>query len=237
MASRQEEKRRRREERLAKEAAAARAAARHKRLRRVLGGGAGVAAVAAVVAAIALGAGDGGGGQDGPRPASAGGTELPELARQEIGDLEAAARAAGCKLGNPESAGEQHEDTTFTAADYETNPPTSGTHNPMPAEDGVYEPGNALDLGMSIHALEHSRIAVQYKPGTPAAVVAKLEAFLAESDGYHLLLYENTTGMPYEVAATAWTHSLTCPTYSDKVIDALRTFRTSYIDQGPEQVP
>jgi hypothetical protein len=58
-----------------------------------------------------------------------------------------------------------------------------------------------------------------------------------QSGGYHMLLFPNPTKMPYEVAATAWTHLLGCKTYNDKVIDALRTFRARYIDQGPEKVP
>ena len=49
---------------------------------------------------------------------------------------------------------------------------------------------------MLVHTLEHGRIDVQYKPGTPAETVRQLEALLAEqNDGYHMLLFENTTGM------------------------------------------
>ncbi len=85
----------------------------------------------------------------------------------------------------------------------------------------MYAPGSAPQLGMLVHTLEHGRINVQYKPGTPAETVAQLEALLAEqSDGYHMLLYENTTGMDAQVAATTWGHSLTCPEMNDKVFDA-----------------
>jgi hypothetical protein len=52
-----------------------------------------------------------------------------------------------------------------------------------------------------------------------------------------MLLYQNTTGMDAAVAATAWGHSLTCPAMNDQVFDAVRTFRSSYIDKGPEAVP
>jgi hypothetical protein len=91
---------------------------------------------------------------------------------------------------------------------------------------------------MLVHTLEHGRINVQYKKGTPAATVDQLEALLAEqNDGYHMLLYENTTGMKPQIAATAWTHSLTCDKMNDKVFDAIRTFRARYIDKGPETVP
>ena len=79
---------------------------------------------------------------------------------------------------------------------------------------------------------------MQYKPGTPPETVEQLEALLAEqSDGYHMMLFENTTNMDAQIAATAWTHSLTCPTMNDEVFDALRTFRARYIDKGPENVP
>ena len=91
---------------------------------------------------------------------------------------------------------------------------------------------------MLVHTLEHGRINVQYKPGTPAERIRQLEALLAEqSDGYHMLLYENPTGMQAQVAATMWGHSVTCPRMNDQVFDVLRTFRASYIDQGPENVP
>ncbi len=91
---------------------------------------------------------------------------------------------------------------------------------------------------MTVHTLEHGRIDVQYKKGTDKQTVARLEALLAEqNNGYHMLLFENATDMPYAVAATAWTHLLGCPTMNDKVFDAIRTFRDRYVDKGPEQVP
>ena len=131
-----------------------------------------------------------------------------------------------------------HDEKEFKASDYKTNPPTSGTHNPVWYDDGVYAPGTTPRLGMLVHTLEHGRIDIQYKKGTPAATVAKLEALVAEqNEGYHLLLFENTTDMKPAVAATAWTHSLSCPTMNDKVFDAIRTFRARYIDKGPESVP
>ena len=152
--------------------------------------------------------------------------------------MEAAAKDAGCKLSHPEIEGATHETKKFKASDYKTNPPTSGNHSPTWYEDGIYEPGNVPELGKLVHPLEHGRIEVQYKKGTSSDTVAQLEALLGEqSDGYHMLLFENTTDMPSAVAATAWGHSLTCPDMNDKVFDAIRTFRAKYIDKGPETVP
>src|SRR5215208_574586 len=238
VASRQEEKEQRRRERLEREEAERRGSARRRRLQYVFGGLLAVAAVGGIVAVLALGVlgGDEGGGPGSPQDPSdaAASVTLPE---QKTGDLEAAAKAAGCKLDNPEIEGSTHETKTFKASDYKTNPPTSGNHNPDWYEDGIYAPGDVPKLGMLIHTLEHGRVDVQYREGTSTDDVTKLEAFLAETDGYHMLLYQNTTAMEAAVAATAWGHSLTCAEIGDATWDALRTFRTSYIDKGPEAVP
>jgi Protein of unknown function (DUF3105) len=237
VASRQEEKQRRREERLERERAEARAAARKKRLQLVGGVLVGLAAVAAVVVAVVLAGGDGN-ESEAEQAAAPSEEAVAQLPPQQTSDMQEAAKAAGCTLSNPAYEGAGHEDKDFTASDYKTNPPTSGAHTPIWYQDGVYEPGDTPQLGMLVHTLEHGRINVQYKPGTPAETVSKLEALLAEeSGGYHMLLYENTTNMDAQVAATAWTHSLTCPKMNDEVFDAIRTFRARYIDKGPEQVP
>ena len=152
--------------------------------------------------------------------------------------LVAAARAAGCTLENPPEQGVEHEQREFTEADYNSNPPTSGTHFPTWYEDGVYAPGTTPELGRLVHALEHGRIEIQYQPGMPAATVGRLEKLVDQLDsGYHMLLFENATKMPYEVAATAWGHLLGCPKMNDQVFDALRAFRKNYVDKGPETVP
>src|SRR5829696_8924658 len=238
VASRQEQKDQRRQERLEREEAERRAVGRRKRLQYVFGGLLALAAVGGIIAVLALGVfgGDEGGGPGDPKSAAdaGSGVTLPE---QKTGDLNAAAKAAGCELNHPKIEGGVHQDREFKASDYKTNPPTSGNHNPDWYQDGIYAPGDVPKLGMLVHTLEHGRIDVQYKEGTSDGDVTKLEAFLAETDGYHMLLFQNTTGMDAAVAATAWGHALTCADIGDATWDALRTFRTSYIDKGPEAVP
>jgi hypothetical protein len=236
MASRQEEKEQRRQERMALEQQEAAAAARKKRLGYVLGGLLGLAALAGVVFLIV--SLSGGGNDDKAKtkttPVAA---DLPKLPPQAESDWQKAAKAAGCELINPPYEGAGHAEKKFTPADFKTNPPTSGQHFPTWYDDGEYEPGTTPDLGQLVHTLEHGRINIQYKAGTPQATVDKLRSFFYEqNDGYHMLIYENTTNMKYAVAATAWTHLLGCTEYNDKVIDALRTFRARYIDKGPETV-
>ena len=188
---------------------------------------------------VALAAGVFSGGDDGgsgPKSSSGGkGVAIPPV--QET-DLKKAAAPAGCTVAAPAIEGNTHEDKNFSASDYKTNPPTSGNHNPVWYQDGEYAPGNTPRLGELVHPLEHGRIELQYKKGTPSQTVKQLESLFKElDDGYHMLLFENTTDMPSAVAATAWGHSVTCPAMNDKVFDALRAFRTSFINKGPEVVP
>lgn len=236
MSSRQEEKERRRQERLAREQAEASAAARRKRLQLVGGALLGLAAIAAVVVAIVVASGGGEEETAAKTPTKSEDANVT-LPKQQTTDLDAAAKAAGCTVLNAKYEGAQHENKDFKASDYKTNPPTSGNHTPDWYEDGIYAAGDTPDLGKTVHPLEHGRIEIQYKPGTPQKTVDQLEALLAENDdGYHMLLFENTTGMKYAVAATAWGHLLGCPEMNDKVYDAIRTFRERYIDKGPETV-
>jgi Protein of unknown function (DUF3105) len=235
VASRQQEKERRRQERLERERRESAAAAARKRLQFVFGGVL-VVAILAGAGALAAGGLGGGGGSGAAKQAPA--TPSVKLPAQRTSSLTVAAKAAGCVVRNPPIEGRTHETKNFKESDYKTNPPTSGNHNPVWYQDGIYNPGTTPRLGMLVHPLEHGRIEVQYAPGTPKDTVTKLEALLnEEQQGYHMLLFQNETGMKAKIAATAWTHSLTCPEMNDKVFDAIRTFRARYIDKGPERVP
>jgi hypothetical protein len=233
MSSRQEEKARRREERLAKEQADAAAAARKHRLGLVAAGLLGAAAVAAVIIAIAAAAGGGDDNGSSANPTSNSGIANRPVPAQKITDLDQAAKAAGCTVKTYPSEGRSHTTDPVT---YKTNPPTSGNHNPSPADDGTYAPGQTPDTGNYVHTLEHGRIEIQYAPDTPPTRIGQLQS-LVDEDGYHVLLFENNTKMPYEVAATAWTHLLGCKKFTDQAFDAIRAFRKRYTDQAPEAVP
>jgi hypothetical protein len=232
MSSRQEEKERRKRERQEREAAEKASHARRKRMQVVFGGGLAVLAAAAVVVVLVFVVG---GSDDPASEVSASSAAIPE---QQESDLKKAAAAAGCTLKDTPNEGSGHEEKEFKASDYKQNPPTSGNHFPEWYQDGIYAPGDTPELGKLVHTLEHGRIDVQYKPGTPATTVAQLETLMKENeDGYHMLLFENPTKMPFAVAATAWDQQLGCPTMNDKVFDAIRTFREAHIDKGPEVVP
>ncbi|MGZ4270940.1 MAG: DUF3105 domain-containing protein [Solirubrobacteraceae bacterium] len=219
MAKRADEKERRRQERIAAERAAQEAAGRRRTLQ--MAGGA--VLVLAAIAAIVLIATAGGGGSGKSVNASA---------------VTADAKAAGCTYKQFPSEGRTH---TASKVTYKTNPPTSGNHNPNPAQDGIYAPGNSPAKENFVHSLEHGRIEFQYKPGTSAADIAKMRT-LAESPlngtaGYHVLMFENDTNMPAKFAATAWTRSITCNNLSPQSIKALQAFRKAFTDKAPEFIP
>ena len=219
MAHRAEEKERRRQERIEREEAARRAAAR----KRTLQLGAGVVGGLVIIAVIVvLVAGGGGGGDDEVDP----------------NKMTADAKAAGCTFSSFKSEGRTH---TAGKVTYKSNPPTSGNHNPTPAADGIYRPGNTPPKENFVHSLEHGRIEFQYKKGASAADVAKLRALaeepLNDTPGYHMLMFENNTNMPTEFAAAAWTKSITCGQLTPQAIDAMREFRKAYTDKGPEFIP
>ena len=238
MSSREEKKRQRREERLERERAEAAKASRAQRLRLAGAGLAGIAALAAVVAVVL--AASGGGGTSTRN--DAGPTPDVAIPAKRIADFDEAVAAAGCQARTFASEGREHltsESATFDG--YKTNPPTSGKHGPAPADDGIYAAGNPPTKEAAVHALEHGRIEIQYAPDTPKRVQDQLHVLVNERlkgvEGYHQLLFENTTKMPYAVAAVGWTQSLGCPKMNDKVFDAIRAFRERFVDKGPELIP
>jgi hypothetical protein len=222
VSSRQEEKEQRKRERQERELAAAKEAKR-KRLLQIIGGVVvGAVVVVGVVLAIA-----GGGGSN----------------KRDDTKLLAAAKSAGCTVRSFPDYGREHTDGTqkLTAANYKTNPPTSGKHDPTPAQDGVYAAGNEAEIQNWVHTLEHGRILFQYKPGTSTRDIGLLqklynEPVLDSGNGYHSMLMQNNSNMPFKVAAVAWRHFVGCSAITPGSIEAMRLFREVYVDQAPEKV-
>jgi hypothetical protein len=229
MASRKEQKERLRQERLEREQAAAAADARRRRAGYAVAGVL-VTAVVAALAVIALA----GGGSD-TKGGSASGTQgwgEGPLPKRKENDLTTAAKLAGCTLQHPKSQGRTHTQATVK---YKTAPPTSGPHYPIPAHDRAYlkapKPYESL-----VHALEHGRVVIWFKPNVPSRVKGTLKR-LYDEDKALVILTPNPRAMPYQVAATAWTRVLGCKTYNEKVPDAIRAFRDEFRLKGPEYIP
>jgi hypothetical protein len=235
VSSRQEEKERRRREREERDAAERRKASGKRRLQLVAGAVLAIAAIAAVIVAVVSA-----GGNDDTK--KAGESATAPIPARKISNFDAAVKAAGCTFKTYPSEGREHlPSDTAVNNKYKTNPPTSGAHRPTPAEDGVYAAANAPAKENFVHALEHGRIEIQYAPGTPQQTVNQLNTLFNEPvkgvAGYHQLLFQNNTKMPFAVAATAWTHILGCKTMNPRVFDAIRAFRERFVDKGPELIP
>lgn len=233
MASRKEEKERLKAERLERE----RQAQSAERRKRLVGYGAGGVLAAGVIVAllVVILAGGNGEGASAGGAEPAGGSEYPEgsVPAQETTELQDAVKAADCRLRENESEGNEHVPPD-TQVEYDANPPNSGDHFAVPADDGAYT--EAPETGALIHSLEHGRIFMQFDPAAPESVKGDLKA-LYDEDPYHMIIAPNDTDMPYEVAATTWTRTLACPEMNEQVFDAIRAFRDEYRDEGPEFVP
>src|SRR3954449_8276510 len=251
MASRKEEKERLRAQRLAAERAAQSGGRRRLYAGYVLAGILTVAVIAGLVAVIASGGGGGGGATNacaashiknsggtfrGLEPDCRTGTPPPPI---KFADLQVSAQRAGCevKLNLPDE-GNTHVPNS-TAVHYGTVPPTSGNHNPVPIDDGAYRTPITSDLSKptnirnEVHAMEHGRIEIHYKPSLPEAQQLALKGVF-DADPNGMLLYPDPD-MPYDVAVTAWTNEMVCPHYNEGVLDVIRNFRDTYRGNGPEQ--
>lgn len=185
--------------------------------------------VAIVVIAGSSGGGSGGeshidqasGSTNGVEPDEREGVAPPAV---ETVDLKTAAKKAGCVLKlKLKDEGHEHIPPTAPTPHYGTKPPTSGPHVEPPYQqaDGAYieMPGEIF----IVHSLEHGRIQIQYSPQLPEKAQLELKG-LYDTEYGGSLLFPNTN-MPYQVAVTAWTKLMGCPTYKGAAtLDAIRDF-------------
>ena len=237
MSHRREQKEALRREREERERQA-RAAEQRKKL---IGYGAGgLLVVAAVVVLIVLATGGGDGGDAQASSVFPDGGSFPE---QKVFDVAPAAKAAGCTLKSVKGSGvATHTTSLDERVKYKTNPPTTGRHYQVPADDGVY--GKAPQDEELVHGMEHGRVIFWVKPSLPEDQRADIRA-LVDDDPYQMFLVPRSK-MPYAVAATAWNadpppggtgRMLLCDEVNDKTFDALASFRDEHRSQGPEPIP
>ncbi|MCW2991860.1 MAG: hypothetical protein JWM73_2454 [Solirubrobacterales bacterium] len=190
---------------------------------------AGAGVLAAVVGAVLLATSGSPGHTIAPTTAAVGPAGVP---RVRTLDLATAAHRAGARFISYDYAFGINQHTSAPVR-YPTNPPTNGPHFPAPAADGDYAGLVPPPTEQVVHSLEHGRVVIQYRPGLPRAQVAQLVGLFDEAP-HHVLLVENRTGMRCPVAVTAWGHGMLCPTFRPEVFDAIRAFRDTYRDHGPE---
>jgi hypothetical protein len=238
MSHRREQKEALRRERELREQQA-RAAQQRKKM--VGYGAAGLIAIVAVAVLIlvATGGDDAGSGPGNAGNVFPGGGSIPE---QKVFDVAPAAKAAGCQLQEKKATSREHTTSLSDRVKYSTNPPTTGKHFQIPAQDGIY--GQAPQDEQLVHTMEHGRVIIWVKPSLPEEQRADLRA-LVEDDSYQMVLVPRPN-MPYAVAATAWNQDpapngtgrmLLCNEVNSKTFDALAAFRDENRSQGPEPVP
>jgi hypothetical protein len=202
----------------------------------------GALAIAAVIVLVVLVAGGGSSGGSDAQAAEVfpDGGSVPE---QTVFEVAPAAKAAGCELKSVKGSGvATHTQSLDERVKYKTNPPTTGRHYEIPAEDGIY--GKAPQDEELVHGMEHGRVIFWVKPTLPEDQRADIRA-LVDDDSYQMFLVPRSN-MPYAVAATAWNADpqpggtgrlLLCNEVNDKTFDALAAFRDEHRSQGPEPIP
>ncbi len=139
---------------------------------------------------------------------------FPDLGGEHLSDDDTSAVIAG-SLAPPE---------------YNSVPPTSGTHSPFWAQCGVYL--QSIPDIVQVHSLEHGAVLIQYNPDIDPADISALQEFAREKNS-HVVVAPNPAVVPY-IALTAWTVRMEMSTL-DPV--AVERFWLDYANEGPERVP
>lgn len=240
MASRKEQKEALRRERLEREQKAAQSAARKRLIGIVVAAVLVLGIVGALAAVLLSGGDDDGGGTDGggggARISYPEGGEIPD---QRVGDLKAAAKAAGCTDETLEAEGAgQHSTDPNEEIKYDSEPPSIGRHYQEWPDDDIFE--EAPKTSHVVHTLEHGRILVWVRPDLPEEQRAQFKA-LYDEDPYHVIMLPREE-LEEPFAVTAWVgqstgHTLRCKEINDQTWDAIRAFKEKYRDKAPEFVP
>ncbi len=207
-------------------------------------------AVVAMIASIAGGSNDDGTVAPDPRADVTVSEEAENLlpdkglfkVPEDVDGVEQGAAAANCELESFKARSNDHVTEQDRPVRYSSDPPTSGRHDPVPAEDGAYSV--APDVQQLVHTLEHSRVIIWFKRDLPADARASLKAYYDHDS--QLMVLVPRSSMDYAVAATAWNRKpgrygtgrlLGCAEYSGDVFTALEAFKKANRGKGPELIP
>ncbi|MDC0706647.1 MULTISPECIES: DUF3105 domain-containing protein [Priestia] len=127
------------------------------------------------------------------------------------------------------SEGRKHTKEKVT---YKTFPPTSGNHNPTPADYGFYK--SPVPFENLVHSLEHGDIVIYYN----ASLLKKNE--LKQLKELSEIIYKGSgievvpnSQIKEAVVLTAWTKMLNLQSFNEKKI---KQFIYDYIYKGPEKI-
>jgi Protein of unknown function (DUF3105) len=130
-------------------------------------------------------------------------------------------------------------------SEYNSFPPTSGPHHPVPAPFGVYD--EPVEQYRLVHNLEHGGVVIQYGKDVPQETVNQvLDWYRDDPNG---IVIAPLPGLGREFALTAWTSEEARPggsppagmgvlaestRFDKKAFDA---FMDDYAFKGPERFP
>lgn len=154
-------------------------------------------------------------------------TSVPEEASPP-GVIETFADLGADHLSDAEAAGVING--TVAAPEYNSVPPTSGTHTPAWAQCGIYR--QLIPDAVQVHSLEHGAVIIQYTPGRDPADIEALESF-ARDKASHIIVAPYG-GLATPIVLTAWTVRLQLTGLD---LDAIEDFWLHYANEGPERVP
>jgi Protein of unknown function (DUF3105) len=170
-----------------------------------------------------------------PRQSSVGyGGPAPAIAPR----VRAAAAAAGCTVrGFPfEPVAVQSDGSYHTEGNpqYKVSlPPTSGLHNPVWADWGVYD--TPVPFKFQVHNLEHGGIVVHLGSRLPASARDAVVDLWRQSPPFMLVTPETFAQFPPKaIVVTSWQRWMVCNPYTPKALAAIRVYRDVYRGTGPE---
>ena len=149
--------------------------------------------------------------------------------------------AAGCTIQHFPQQSRAHVNRAPKGFTYNSFPPTSGPHHPIPAIWGVYqEPVAELTL---IHNLEHGGIVVQYGDKIPQSTVNEIVKWYNDDpNGLIVAPLPPLSTIPAnppkdpesKVYVTAWQYLMTCKGFNG---DGFTKFKQAHRYNGPEKFP
>lgn len=99
--------------------------------------------------------------------------------------------------------------------EYNSNPPTSGPHNPSPAPCGIYR--EPVSDQAYLHSLEHGAVVIQYDPSLATSVIEEVENAVRSNRGEIILAPRSDNPTPFTLAA--WTKLLTVDELDSDLVD------------------
>jgi Protein of unknown function (DUF3105) len=152
-----------------------------------------------------------------------------------------AAQAAGCTVATWPSDGQLQPDGTLHVQGdpkyTRTLPPTSGLHNPVWADYGVYD--TFVPYKFQVHDLEHGAIIVNLGRALSPADRDAIVALWREAPPFVIVVPQDPSFdafPPKGVVVTSWQRWMVCKPFTTKALRAIRVYRDTYRGTGPEPV-